>query len=270
MDSLPLTAPHFIGLFAAIALSGVATILLTRQRVRARLGRRLPMVVVATVVALLPLGVFGSGVHGNAGRGRAFSGHNLPAAFPVSQAAVERALEVALSPRFIAYHGRLTQTPIAFTSESFADCMTWTWKPDLSTLPGVLSSGRPPEKVALDYLYVDTGNPFLAIAGVDAEAREQRRVYVDAVFHDYLPSLVWLEALREAPDADARITVLAGMSALVPTAAEWILAGLASMDENFATEPEQAGLAATRALVQRYIDDPTMRGLPAGRSASVD
>lgn len=267
MSALPATTPHFIGLVAAMALGLLATVVLTRSAVVARLGGARGAVVAGTVLLLAAVGLLGNGVQGSAGRGQAFSAARLDPPRAVSEAAVERARDVGLSDRFIAYHGRLQATAVVFTGHSLSSCVRWSWEAD----PGAGVGGLAPRGArALRYEYEDTDNWLFARMGLGTEARSQRALYLQELVNQYLRDLVLLEALREAPDAEARAAALAGLRSGVAMAAEWILAELDHTAVRFATEPERAALAETQAYVRRYVDDPTLRALPAGRRVVVE
>ena len=270
MEDLPTTAPHFIGLGVAVFGLAVAVYSLSRPSVRARLGAKRRRVGAVVLVFLLLVGTFGNGIYGVAQRGTLWTGFTLASGLPFSTQRVEDALAVAFSPEFVAYHGALVAETMEIEGADVQARLETTWKSPQAVPGAQTGSVLPPGAMMLTHEYYDVHNFAFELVGFGTAAMRQRYELLDAINHDYLDELVALQYLRHAPDPAQRIAALQMLHHGVPDAAEWIVRELDRIDADGLTEPERTALTATRDLVQRYIDDPTMRALPEGFHTTLD
>ena len=85
--------------------------------------------------------------------------------------------------------------------------------------------------------------------------------------HVVQPELVVIEALRAAETDAEKIEILRGQTLTVPRAAEFLARALDDIAAS-ASPALKDVIASKRAYVQKYLDDPTMRGLPPGTRLS--
>lgn len=270
MNELPTTAPHFTGLGVAVFGLAVCVYWLSRPSVRTRLGARRTRIGALVIAALAVVGFFGNGVYGVAQRGSLWTGFDLASGLPHSEARIEEALAVSLSPEFVAYHGALVGEEMVTEGADLEARLQTKWTPPAG-VPGLYSdSPLPHGATVMTYEYYDVHNFAFELIGVGTEPMQQRYELLNAISHEYLDELVALAYLEHAETAAERVAALQMIRHGVPDAAEWIARELDRVSTEGLTEPERTALTAARSYVQFYIDDPTRRALPEGFHTTLD
>jgi len=252
---------HFVG--AILAMLGLLALVFwsARKSTIERLGARRVPVVMGLAAALVALGLLGSGsrqIHFRTAVGPSFG---VPPG--VTQADVDAALAVVTSPEFLAYMAALAQKPALSHPEKLRASL----EVHVVTLGDMRAEGLtvtpepPPGQRWLAVNYADRQNAVLAI--FDGGDGTRRMVLATQLVMDVLPHVVAIEGIRAARTEEERITALRGMTIVVPHAAEWMVREFERMKEGASPAFAEA-LAAKVAFVRKYIEDPTMRGLPAG------
>ena len=252
---------HFLGFYAAVLGLVALVVALSRPPIAARLGnRRLPLGLAAASL-LLALAFFGSGSRRITLRTAVGPSSGLPAR--ITQAHVDAALAKATSPAFVAYVAALFELPPLDHPERLG--------PSLSVrhvsafdLPGEGFHVSPPPKVGDPWILVtyDDAENALRAAFDGGEGLRRMRI-AERLAVDVLPDLLVIEAIRAARTDEERIEILRGQTLTVPRAAELLARALDDIAAD-ASPALRDVLASKRAYVQKYLDDPTMRGLPAG------
>jgi hypothetical protein len=232
-----------------------------RKSTIARLGKRRVPVVMGLAVALLALGLFGSGsrhIHFRTVVGPSFG---VPPG--VTQADVQAALEVVTRPAFLAYTAELAQKPALTHPEKLRENL----EVHVVTLgdmraEGITVTPEPPlGERWLAVIYDERQNAI--VAAFDGGDGARRMVLATELVMDVLPEVVAIEGIRAARTEEERLALLRGMTILVPHAAEWMVHAFERMQEGASPAVAEA-LAAKIAFLRKYVEDPTMRGLPAG------
>ncbi|MDI3286575.1 hypothetical protein [Polyangium sp. 15x6] len=256
---------HFLGFYVAVLGLVTLVVALARPQIKARLGdRRLP-VGLAGIVLLVALAFFGSGSRRITLRTAIGPSSGLPAR--LTQAHVDAALAKATSPSFVAYVAAVCDLPPLDHPERLGARLSVRHVSGFD-LPNEGIRVSPPPKVGEPWIlvsYDDTENAVLA--AFDGGEGMRRMQVVQRLAIDVLPELVVIEALRAAETDAEKIEILRGQTLTVPRAAEFLAHAL----DDIATTASPAlkdVIASKRAYVQKYIDDPTMRGLPPGTRLS--
>jgi hypothetical protein len=268
----PPTSPHFIGL--VIALVGMAGVgfWATRARTAARLGRRRWWVVGAAAVLLLNVGLWGNGVYGMAARGTLGDVKGIAAGdFARRAHAASKALETALSDRFLYYlselRGEVQYCEGAYLRQR-VQLQHLAYR-DLAAYGITISPPPPPQRRYVLYEYYDAVNYGLHLLGVGGEERMACFVLVQRM-RSYFDELVLLELFRSAPDDRDRIAVLEAFVQAAPICAEWILREFEKFRGDSPSPAVSDGLDRATVHVTRYVDNPSLRGLPATTAVNLD
>ncbi len=252
---------HFLGFYAAVI--GLITLVLawSHPKMATRLGKKRLPVAVASALLLVALAFFGSGSRRITFRTALGPASGLPA--KPTQAHVDAALVMAASPSFLAYLAALESQPPLDRPARLG--------PRLSVRL-VSSFDLPAEgfdvtpKVGEAWLvasYDDEENAVLA--AFDGGEGVLRMRLAERLVTDVLPDLIVVEAIRAAPTDAEKIDILRGQTLVMPHAAEHLARALDEIGKG-ASRALADVLASKRAYVQKYVDDPTMRGKPAGFS----
>ena len=252
---------HFAG--AILALLGLVALVVwsARKSTIARLGPMRVPVVMGLAAGLVALGLFGSGSHQI--HFRTVVGPSFGVPPEVTQADVDAALGVVTQPAFLAYMAALAQKP----EVAHPDKLRASLEVHVVTLGDMRVEGftvtpePPPGQRWLAVTYEERQNAVLA--AFDGGDGTRRMVLAAELVRNVLPHVVALEGIRAARTDEERVTLLRGMTILVPHAAEWIVAELERMKQGASPAFAEAAQAKI-AFVRKYIEDPTMRGLPAG------
>lgn len=252
---------HFLGFYVAVLGLVALVVALARPRIAARLGHRRIPVGIIVIVLLGGLAFFGSGSRRITLRTAVGPSSGLPSR--LTQAHVDAALAKATSPAFVAYVAALCDLPPLDHPERLGARLS---ARNISgfDLPNEGIRVSPPPKVGEPWIlasYDDAENAVLA--AFDGGEGVRRMQLVQRLVMDVLPELVVVEALRAAPTDAEKIEILRGQTLTVPRAAEFLANALDEIAAN-ASPALKDVLTSKRAYVQKYLDDPTMRGLPPG------
>ncbi|MDI1448173.1 hypothetical protein [Polyangium sp. 6x1] len=252
---------HFLGFYVAV-LGLVALVLaLSRPQIAARLGRRRPAIAAAATLLLAALAFFGSGSRRITLRTAVGPSDGLPAR--LTQAHIDAALAKGTSPAFVAYVAALCNLPPLDHPDRLRSRLSMRHVSGFD-LPGEGIRVSPPPKVGDPWIvvsYDDAENAVLA--AFDGGEGMRRMQLAQRLAMDVLSELVVIEAVRAAPTDAEKIEILRGQTITVPRAAEFLARALDEIAAN-ASPALKDVIAPKRAYVQKYLDDPTMRGLPAG------
>lgn len=255
---------HFIGFFLAVLGLVALIIVSTRSLVLRRLGKMRWPVIAAAIVALFLLAFFGSGSREITFRTAVGPGAGvLPR---ITQAHIDAALVEVSRPEFLRYLARLEDAAAVDDPERIGRALSVR----AGTTVDLNAEGYridPPPKVGQAWLlvsYADRENAMLAIFGGDAGVR--RLVVAEGIVNRVLPQAAALAALRTANTDDEKLSILRENPFVMPYAAEWIWAELGKLAKD-ASPALSAEIAQKRAYVQKYVEDPTARGLLAGARA---
>jgi hypothetical protein len=259
-----MTGGHFLGFFLAVLGLCALIIVSTRPAVILRLGKNRWPVTFASVAILVLVAVFCSGSREISFR--TVVGPNAEVLPRITQAHVDAALVEVTRPEFAQYVARLEGNPSVEKPERIARALAVR----AGTTVDLKAEGYemdPPPKLGQAWLfvsYVDRENALLAMFGRDDGAL--RMALAERIVSRALPQAAAMAALRMASTDAEKLAILRENPFVMPYAAEWIAAelGKLAMDASPALATE---LAQKRAYVQKYIDDPTVRGLPAGTRA---
>jgi hypothetical protein len=251
---------HLVG--AILAMLGLIALVFwsARKSTIDRLGARRWPVVMGLAAALVALGFFGSGSRQHHFRMAVGPSFGVPPG--VTQADVDAALAVVTSPAFLAYTAALDQKPAL----AHPDKLRANLEVHVVTLGDMRAEGftfmpePPPGQRWLAVNYADRQNAVLAV--FDEADATSRMILATTLVTDVLPQVVAIEGIRAARTEEERITALRGM-VIRPRAAEWMVREFERMQAGASPAFTEA-LAAKIAFVRKYIEDPTMRGLPAG------
>ncbi|MDC3953793.1 hypothetical protein [Polyangium jinanense] len=257
---------HFLGFYVAVLGLMALVVALDRPRVAARLGNRRLPVGLAGIVLLVALAFFGSGSRRITLRPAVGPSSGLPAR--LTQAHVDAALARATSPAFVAYVAAVCILPPLDHPERLGARLSARHISGFD-LPNEGIRVSPPPKIGDPWIlvsYDDTENAVLA--AFDGGEGMRRMQVVQCLAMDVLPELVVIEALRAAPTDAEKIEILRGQTLTVPRTAEFLARALDDIAAS-ASPALKDVIAAKRAYVQKYLDDPTMRGLPPGTRLSL-
>jgi hypothetical protein len=256
-----MTGGHFLGFYAAVLGLVALVVALSRPEIAARLGKRRLPVALASIVLLALLAFFGSGSRRITFRTAVGPSSGLPPR--LTQAHVDAALATAVSPAFLAYAAAIFEVPPLDAPQRFGPRLS---ARNISAfdLPGEGFRVSPPPKVGDPWIlvsYDDTENAVLA--AFDGGEGVRRLRIAQQLATDVLPDLVVIEAIRGANTDEEKIEILRGQTLTRPRAAEHLAAALDAIAAK-ASPAVKDVLASKRAYVQKYVDDPTMRGLTSG------
>ena len=256
---------HFLGFYVAVLGLVALVVALSRPHIAARLGnRRIPIGIVATLL-LVALAFFGSGSRRITLRTAVGPSGGLPAR--LAQAHIDAALASATSPAFVAYVAALSNLPPLDHPDRLGPRLSVRHVSgfDLAN-EGIRVSPQP--KVGEPWIlvsYDDTENAVLA--AFDGGEGMRRLQVVQRLVMDVVPELIVIEAIRAAPTDAEKIGILRAQTLPVPRAAEVLSRALDEIAAS-ASPALKDVVASKRAYVQKYLDDPTMRGLPPGTRIS--
>jgi hypothetical protein len=261
MESLPSSSPHFIG--AVVAVVGLLAVLWASKNdaIRARLGTRRPLVLGLGSVVLVGIGLLGNGPYGLTATGTLWSDATPQAGLVGNQSHAINALAVALSDDFIAYDAQLHGTTASFSSADFEPHLDTAWLQN--------NDGTNPGGSELKFRYVDIQNVFYEWIGKERDPDEARWSFLLRVQNLYLYELVALDYFTHAVTPEQRIEALKMMRDAVPSSAEWSIRALAAVDDSSFAAEVQSELLETRTYLEGYVQDPTLRSLPADRKVEL-
>ncbi|MDC0748468.1 hypothetical protein [Polyangium mundeleinium] len=256
---------HFLGFYVAVLGLVALVVALARPHIAARLGsRRIPVGITATLL-LVALAFFGSGSRRITLRTAVGPSGGLPAR--LSQAHVDAALARATSPAFVAYVAALGDLPPLDPPARLGPCLSARHVSGFDLANEGLRISPPP-KVGEPWIIVSYDDTENAVrAAFDGGEGMRRLQVVQRLALDVLPELIVIEAIRAAPTDAEKIEILRGQTLTVPRAAEFLARALDEIAAS-ASPALKDVLASKRAYVQKYVDDPTMRGLPPGTRLS--
>ncbi|TKD07418.1 hypothetical protein [Polyangium fumosum] len=250
---------HFLGFYVAVLGLVALVVAVSRPHIAARLGRRRIPAAVAATLLLVALAIFGSGTRRITLRTAVGPSGGLPAR--LSQAHVDAALARATSPAFVAYVAALSGLPPLDHPDGLGPRLSIRHVSGFDLANEGLRVSPPP-KVGEPWIvvsYDDTENALRA--AFDGGEGMRRLQVVQRLVTDVMPELIVIEAIRAAPTDAERIEILRGQTLTVPHTAEFLARALDEIAAN-ASPALKDVLASKRAYVQKYLDDPTMRGLP--------
>ena len=259
--------PNFIIIFCASIVLIAVSIWVGRRKTADRLGARRFWISGSALVLFLLAVLFGMGSYDTHVLGTT----GLEAA-PGMAEALPATLKVARSDEFLRYHAALASEELAFDGPSLEPLLDIRFEPS-SSLPErsqVLSPPPKPHDLILTYKYEEHSSYVLRLLGVGERAQNQRFQYAQALVNDYLAELLFLEVYRQAKTDEGRIAALYRITDGVPMTAEWLQRALLRFREKKPSPAVSEVLDKMLAYVQRYIDDPTMRALPAGTKISLE
>jgi hypothetical protein len=259
MEPLPSNSPHFIGVMVAAASLLLLFWLGSRPGLRARLGDRGPLFLGLGSVALVAIGLLGNGNSGVSGAGTIWSGGELHSGLAFSQTHVNHGLAVGLSDEFIAYDGQLVGETPSFAGADFDSRLELTWQ----QYTGGSSPALVPSGSELVFRYSDVQNVLFETFGIGTDMIDDRWIFFLRLNYEHLDELVALQYFEHASTPEEQVAALEMVRFAVPHAAEWSLRALSTVDTASLSAEVQAELDTTRAYLQVYIDDPTLRSLPA-------
>jgi hypothetical protein len=259
-----MTGGHFVGFFLAVLGLCALVVVSTRPAIILRLGKRRWPVTLASGAVLVLVAVFGSGSREISFR--TVVGPNAGVLPRITQVHVAVALAEVTRPEFVQYVAHLEGNPPVDKPERIAKALSVR----AGTTVDLNAEGYqmdPPPQLGQAWLfvsYVDRENAVLAMLG--NEAGPARMLLAERIASRALPQAAAMAALRMASTDADRAAILRENPFVMPYAAEWIVAELEKLAKD-ASPAFAAELGQKRAYVQKYIDDPTARGLPVGTRA---
>ncbi|MRG92646.1 hypothetical protein [Polyangium spumosum] len=251
---------HFLGFYAAVLGLVALVVALSRPEIAARLGKRGLPVGIGAALLLVALALFGSGSRRITFRTALGPTYGLPAR--MTQAHIDAALAKAASPSFVAYIAALAGLSPLERPERLAAGLSVRHISGFE-LPDEGFRVTPPPRVGEPWILVSYDDAENAVLAAFDGGEGMRRLQIaERLATDVLPDLIVIEALRAAPTDEEKITLLRGTTLTVPRAAEHLARALEEIAAG-ASPAVQDVLASKRAYVQKYVDDPTLRGLPA-------
>jgi len=256
-----MTGGHFIGFYLAMLGLFVIVYGSTRPSFESRWGaKRWPLVALGIVVCVL-VAIFGSG-----NRVTYFQTALGPSDGVVSrieQARVDEAMAEILRPAFVEYLVRLEGTAPLGEADRIAAALSVRVGSTVDLFAEGYHFDIPP-KVGQTWLlvsYKDRENALLAIFRGEAGAR--RLVFSERVVSLVLPQAVAIMALRAANTDAEKLAILQANPFVLPYAAEWLVVEFEKLAKNASPEVARE-LTQKKAYVQKYVDNPEARELPAG------
>lgn len=266
------TSPHLLGIWIA-SLSALILALVSRRK---QLVDRLPWPrrVVWAVAApiLVAIAVLGNGVQGIAERGVLTSGEIQSFRHHRDLATLTwMAMDVVLAPAFVEYYVALDPQLEEFELRDFQNSLTlWvlpyerarSWGFEISPPPGKS------EHSVLAYRYYDVDNVALNTSKKRRQQRSNRYQYLTRT-RRVLDELVTIELYRNAHNDPERLFALEQLSQGTPFLTEWLMRDLDFFSRQKTSPRVLRKLRQTQAYLRRYIDDPTLRGLPKDTSVEL-
>jgi hypothetical protein len=255
---------HFVGFFAAVLGLAALVVVATRHAMIQRLGSMRWPAIATAILALILLAFFGSG-----SREITFRTAVGPSAgvLPrITQAHVDSALVETVRLEFVQYVAHLEGAASVENPERISRALVVR----AGTTVDLKDEGYrvdPPPPLGQAWLfasYADRENAMLAMLRSDAGAG--RMVVAERIVTGVLPQAAAIAALRMATTDDEKLAILRENPFVMPYAAEWIAAELDKLAMN-ASPVLASELRQKRVYVQKYIDDPTARGLASGMRA---
>lgn len=256
-----MTGGHFVGFYVAIL--GICAIVYFSMRpsVRDRWGSKRWSYVVFGVLGCCLLAVLGSGQ-----RETYFQTALGPNDFVVSrseQKYVDEALTEILRPAFVHYLSRLEGAQAPAVPERVARALSARVGSTVDLLAEGYHFDIPP-KVGQTWLlvsYKDRENAFIAI--FRGETSAERLQFAERLVSKVLPQAVAIMALRAAKTDGEKLAILRENPFVLPYAAEWLVVEIEALAKNASPEVARE-LTQKKAYIQKYVDNPDARGLPAG------
>jgi len=257
---------HFLGFYAAIFGLAALVVWLGHDKTRARLGKKRWQVGIVGFILLFALAIFGSGSR------RITFGMAIGPAYGVhprtTEAHVAAALARATSPEVLAYLGTLTEPGGLARPGRIGKALSAKRVSGLDLREEGFHV-TPPPGIGESWLIVSYDDEENAVlAALDRGEGVTRMQVAEGIARDVLPSLCALELLRASSTDEEKITILRGHTMRVPRAAELFLRELDALSRGASPALAEA-ITVKRAFVQKYVEDPTLRGLDPGRKPSL-
>lgn len=255
-----MTGGHFIGFYLAVLGLGALLYGSTRPSFAHRWGSKRLSIVLSGILVCFLVAIFGSG-----NRETYFQTALGPSDGVVSrieQARVDEALREILRPAFVEYLVRLDDTAPRGEAERIAAALSVRVGSTVDLFAEGYHFDIPP-KIGQTWLlisYKDRENALLAI--FRGESGAQRLVFAERIVSRVLPQAVAIMALRSANTDAEKLAILQENPFALPYAAEWLVVELEKLAKNASPEVARE-LEQKKAYVQKYVDSPGARELPA-------
>ncbi len=185
---------------------------------------------------------------------------------------MERAIEVALSDEFLHYYAALYGKQSLLSGKEMKSKLKFQRVPyrKLVDYGITMSPPPPPDSQFMLYEYYDVDNYAFHILEGCTHHVSPRHEFLQLLVNNFAEELQLLSLLRMAKTDADRILFLKTMRGGVPIIAEWLERDLVAFEKQTSLADAVATeLKATLKLVRDYIDDPTMRALPASTNVQL-
>jgi hypothetical protein len=252
----PSTSPHFIGLVCSlIGVLGLA-LFLSRKGVKTKLGQRRRWIWFVALPMLLLVGLLGNGVYGSASRIYLYQSSSWEP-LPPDQETVRKALDVALSDKFLKHVFETSGEQQLISSADLKERMNMEWVDHEQAWRRYGIQVTPTPMRGASFLvieYYDVQNLLFHLLGIGKEDSAQRYEFMAGTVYRSFDELLAIQMAEDAKSDNARLFAsLKRLRIGVPDFPRWMEARLVQLLDHHKADEEKKVIKQTIDYVRKYL-----------------